>query len=537
MMTQSRLLSTLAILVALPGCIDTLDFGGSETTGAESGDASAGEEDDSATSSGKPGDYGESGNDPLAGICNSNETFDPELCHLDTAPGCAGSGVGLGFVALSELSAFMFEHLTLGQVDPDDRPFTRFLSLAHVQNAGLCGDQVEPFAQAMSEIVNSVSTEGSIAVPVEVIPGLLYAIDLRDYGWDVPSGGFADKWEAVIHQSPKAIVYASGESDNFADLREETQTEVPFLPADAFLHIAAQPPLYYELLDIPENIADLEAELAVDFAQEITNQDVIRAGRLVDPVAVNNRLVEFIESGNGESIWMTYDFLDDSQDAQNLFVNPYGPADPGLQFAPTVFEEAGGHIQFQLENDLFAALVYRIDESGQRVRADRSPVELAIDAAMATNEVIAGISFFRFGLSHLHVSDEIRPFVEANPTIFSSQVRDIIEEIHVDPEEFERLVERDEERRAEMFERMAVPTDAVIDPVAGVFQYYIEDVSLETAAFEVGLIPEAPEFVAAVAGIPDLAPLTTGTISRAVWDAHFAEVTEATGLGVGLQVP
>lgn len=91
-------------------------------------------------------------------------------------PGYVGTDAALAAVA-SDIAA----------LSVDDRPFTRYLSVAYVSNAGVCGRALEDERQALFAAVNGVSTAEAISKPVPIDASeLIYRLDVRNYGWDRP---------------------------------------------------------------------------------------------------------------------------------------------------------------------------------------------------------------------------------------------------------------------------------------------------------------------------------------------------------------
>jgi hypothetical protein len=169
----------------------------------------------------------------------------------------------------------------LARLDADDAAFVRYLSLADQANADGCGPGLDASRAALDKLVNSLSLDSSLTPLVPINADLtVYRLDLRDYTWDRPieldGTTFVDGWEAIIASSVYAVPFVGDDAD---DAVADTGTTVPVLFADAFVAAAATAPLYYALLDIPENIDDfLLDDLAIDVAADRANNEVVRAG-------------------------------------------------------------------------------------------------------------------------------------------------------------------------------------------------------------------------------------------------------------------
>src|SRR5207302_8965154 len=85
--------------------------------------------------------------------------------------------------------------------------------------------------------------------------GLVLRIDLRDYQLD------ANLWNRVLADYPYGILQDSGVA---RAVLVATATRMPVVRADWFVATASRAPLYYDLLQIPSNLAELERQLRVD---------------------------------------------------------------------------------------------------------------------------------------------------------------------------------------------------------------------------------------------------------------------------------
>lgn len=141
----------------------------------------------------------------------------------------------------------------------ESRPFLRYFSLADQVARGSCSDQLEWGRDAASKLVNSLSREPNIVVPLAFGPEQsLLRIDLRDYGFtrplDVDGESFADGWEALIARTSFALEL-TGEDASF--IAEQTHTRAPVLSVSAFVSAAAEASLYYAFLAVPPTLGEL----------------------------------------------------------------------------------------------------------------------------------------------------------------------------------------------------------------------------------------------------------------------------------------
>src|SRR5207249_4761285 len=86
-----------------------------------------------------------------------------------------------------------------------------------------------------------------------------------------------------------------------------TGCELPVVRADWFVFAASRPPLYHEVLQLPDTDAALEKDLKIDVEADIREGRVARAGFNGSGVSRNNRLIERHGTAHG-AYWKSYDF-------------------------------------------------------------------------------------------------------------------------------------------------------------------------------------------------------------------------------------
>ena len=175
--------------------------------------------------------------------------------------------------------------------EPRSRRFLRYFSLAPLANADLSPDELQTYRNALAKLINSLSWHPRITIPKAIDPdSLVLRIDLRDYQWD------ANLWNRLLAEYPYGIL------NDTAVARAVvigTATRVPCVHADWFLANASRAPLYYDLLQIPSNLSELERQLRVDVAVDVQQERVMRAGFLGSGISRNNRLIERHDAMNG----------------------------------------------------------------------------------------------------------------------------------------------------------------------------------------------------------------------------------------------
>lgn len=238
------------------------------------------------------------------------------------------------------------------ELEDEDRPFTRYLTLTHLHNAGMCQRDLDLYRDGLAKAVNSLSREPRLVRPLAIdAEKTIYRVDLRDYGWD-RSDNFpennGDIWEAVVEVNPFAVRFTGNASDV---LREQAGTDVPFQTADSFIQIAtgglldgvgADLDLYNRIVAIPATLAELQQDVTgiAEPQAEIDEGRVFRVILEDSGVSQWNRAYDrFGGATIGEYLYISHDFASASGDA-NLFDNPID------------FKSGGGEMIFSLPNGL-----------------------------------------------------------------------------------------------------------------------------------------------------------------------------------------
>lgn len=288
------------------------------------------------------------------------------------------------------------------------RRYTRFFTLHNVYNRSeIPVEQLDLFRAGISKAINSLSWEREISLPVKVAPAsgngtggqapelheTLFAIDIRDFGWDRN-----DSWRKMVKRYPYAISweFSDAELHQFDQaIQDLTESSVPIIRSDWFIANATRPPLYHQILEIPESAVDLEARLRVDIAANFLDPEpdrIARAGFTVSGVSQQNRMVERSSSGFGY-YWKSYDFKPDTGRG-NLTRFPLGPSSilgtDQRVFESFAFEHDGGEIIFSLPNGLQAYMLV----DGHDNRIDSGPIEVVFDhrRTSGTPLIVNGLS-------------------------------------------------------------------------------------------------------------------------------------------------
>ena len=350
-----------------------------------------------------------------------------------------------------------------------NRAFARYFSTTHLYNAGLPTEPLHSHYLALSKLVNSLSWGADIVNPQPInTEKTLFYIDLRNYEWDTN-----DSWIEIEKHYPYNIKYEGADQtdlrDSFRDLQSEMRCEVPYVHVDWFIGKASEPPLYNEILALPDTDIELETQLGVDVVSNLKNDPgvrVWRAGIKNSGVSRHNRVVERHKSRYG-AYWKSYDFAG-SVGRQNIFVYPLS------------FEHDGGEVVFNLPNGLQAYHLF--DDRGERL--DKAPTEI-VSTKASDPAVYNGISCIGCHTDGMKpFTDEVRPVIEAaqNP-IFN---KDDALRLYVEQAIMDVLVEQDTERFTTALTKTGNSAEAS-EPVSRFHETYNTYLDAAHAAAAVGL--------------------------------------------------
>ena len=389
-------------------------------------------------------------------------------------------------------------------LDAFDRPFARYFTLTHLYNAGTIKKDLRAYRNALSKLINSLSWDYEVAQPKPIDKEkTIYHIDLRHYEWNKN-----DRWYQIEQAYPYRIDF---KSPMYITVLQETRCEVPFVRADWFIATASLPPLYHEILDLPETTQELEAELDVDVEeniQEAPGKRVWRAGFNNSRVSQNNRVVERHKSRYG-AYWKSYDFAS-SVGTKNIFEHPLD------------FKHDGGEIIFNLPNGLQA--YYVSDASGKRL--DEAPTNIVSVSGAQPPEVRNGLSCMRCHTKGMRpFTDEVRLVIEQHlaPPFDEAQAL----RLYTEKSEMDALIEEDTQRYKEAIEAAGGDFDEP-EPIQKLVDAYERLLDAEHAAAEVGL--KTNDFLEKIDENGSLQKLGLlalkhSGMKRDNWETQFSKVT------------
>jgi len=433
---------------------------------------------------------------------------------------------------LTDAAVFNLILADLDQQDKRGRRFLRYFSLAPLANADFSPDELQTYRNALAKLLNGLSWHPRITVPTAIDPDkLVLRIDLRDYQWD------AILWNRLLAAYPYGVL---ADTATARAVLVGTATRVPCVRADWFLANASRAPLYYDLLQIPSNLSELERQLHVDVAADVQQERVARAGFLGSGISRNNRLIERHDAMNG-AYWRTYDFEGIPQnlvdrdlllpDRRNLFAYPLGP---GLGDGNT-FQHAAGEAIFNLPNGLQGYLLVNAND----VRQNKGNTAIVSDPKRPDRAVEAGVSCMSCHAGGINPKDDqIRDHVQKNAKSFKRADAELIRALYVPKEKMRALMDDDSDRFRKALEKTGNKV-SVFEPIMTATLRYEADVDLPTLAAEAGLRPE--ELLPRLTGSEKLAqsfgPLKAagGTVPRQVVEQAFGDLARDLRLGAVFQ--
>ncbi len=415
------------------------------------------------------------------------------------------------FITPTEMLETIEKHVN--SLSPFDRAFTRYFTMTHLYNAGESAEARHAYQRALSKLVNSLSWGREVIKPQPIDPEeTIFYIDLRDYEWEIG----VNRWTLIEQVYPYRVEFTAPTQTHLrkklTDLREEMNCEVPFVHVDWFIATASLPPLYHDILDLPETDRELEARLEVNVIENIRNaagRRVWRAGFNNSGVSNHNRVVERHTSRYG-AYWKSYDFAG-SVGTQNVFTHP-------LSFRPD-----GGEIIFNLPNGLQA--YYLVDAGGNRL--DEAPIKIVRNPAASDPTVRNGLSCIGCHTEGMKAfEDEVRAVVEQNPNPPYDKARAL--RLYTDKATMEARIDEDTDRYRQALEA-AGDIFGGIEPVQRFHEAFQRPLDASHAAASVGL--ETIDFLEKVrenASLKNLglAVLTGGSggVKRDTWTSNFSEI-------------
>ena len=392
-----------------------------------------------------------------------------------------------------------------------DRTFARYFTITHLYNAGESSEALHAYQRALSKLVNSLSWGRNVIQPEPIdLEETIFYIDLRNYEWEIGT----NRWTLIEAEYPYNIEFNAPTQtalrEKLMNLREAMDCEVPFVHVDWFLATAALPPLYNDILDLPETDRALETRLEVNVVENIRNAAglrVWRAGFNNSGVSNHNRIVERHTSRYG-AYWKSYDFAG-SVGTQNIFTHPLS------------FTHDGGEVIFNLPNGLQA---YYLSDAGGR-RLDEAPIQIVSNPAASDPTVRNGLSCIGCHTEGMKAfEDQVRGVVENNPNPPYNKDRAL--RLYAEKATMDALVNEDTDRYRQALEA-AGDVFGGIEPVQRFYEAFQRPLDAAHAAAAVGLETEVfLEKIRENASLQNLGlqVLENSTMKRDAWSSNFDQV-------------
>ncbi len=381
----------------------------------------------------------------------------------------------------------------LRQYPEEDYPRLRYFSITHLHNNATVSDaDLQVYRAALSKLLNSLSWEPEIHLPVPIDEfGTIVRVDLARIGWDKHG-----QWQRMLTEYPYGMSYNTARDEQLQRdatfVYDATVSHIPVVRADWFVARAGVPPLYHDLLQLPDGpntAAEIEKMLQVDVIDDFEQNLLARAGFIKSNVSQHNRLVDRHPAAYG-AYWKSYDF-GSSAGVNSLTQNPLGPKYPRNRHNRVAFEHDGGELIFNLPNGLQGYLL--VDGKGARI--NRGPINVVFDSKkpLGNNEVINGISCM---VCHVH---GMQPFVDDIRRGHGVQGADAVKVDRLFPpqEKMNQLVEKDRNRFLTSLDEATgpfvrgdgdqTPITEFREPVGAIARQYTNNLTFEDVASEVGV--------------------------------------------------
>jgi mono/diheme cytochrome c family protein len=411
-------------------------------------------------------------------------------------------------------------HEDIKKQKTQDRLFIRYFTLTHLYNAGEKESALDNYRLALAKLANSLSWKADIILPDPIDPSkTIMRIDLRHYGWEE----IDNVWGKISNHYPYKINFFDKE---FQSLCELINSQTPFIRADWFIANASIPPLYHEVLGLPDTDLEIEKRLGINVEQNLSiypGKKVWRSGFLLSGVSNFNRIIERHKFKLG-AYWKSYDF-DANTGRKDIFNYPVD------------FEHAGGEIIFNLPNGLQAYLL--TDEKGKRI--NEGPINIVFNKNGRDPVIVNGLSCMACHTRGMRKpSGSVAQLSDAiNRMYFNDKKqKDYASTLYASENKMNELIDFDIERFEEAVSKLGGTTGGK-EPIELLADYYHKSLNIDMVSAEVGLKPK--DFTSelskhAISNYTGLSLLfaeenDSKMIARDSWESLFGVVIAALGKG------
>lgn len=406
------------------------------------------------------------------------------------------------------------------------RKYLRYFTLTHMHNnSRVSSDDLNVVRAGLSKLVNSLSWQIRRHIPTPIDQQkTIMRIDVREVGWDED-----EKWNLLLEKYPYGLLFDVSDDEviraRSSEVHDLSGQRLPAIRADWFIRYASSPPLYHDLLGLPDGaFADrkLEEMLGVDVERDVRESSLHRAAFVQSNVSLHNRLVDRhvgrrTRTGIGTAYyWKSYDFAS-SAGRQDLTRHPLGPAFSVHDTA--AFQHDGGEVVFSLPNGMQGYLI--VDAKGNRI--DEAPISVVVDSErkpLNSPVVVNGISCMA---CHDRGIRKFRDTVRRSHAVFG-EARRSVERLYSPRTTMAKLIASDESHFLKSLADVMSPFADVLttEPISAVTQFYVDGLNLMDVAAELG-VANPDELLVLFRSTSfreyGMAPLVNGgTIKRETWE-------------------
>ncbi len=411
---------------------------------------------------------------------------------------------------------------------------TRYFSCNHLLTRGATKEELRLQRDALAKSINHL-TYARDPVMVEEVDGdtgTVFAVDIRKLGWHheslkaVGSHGRLESslntYDLLLLEYPYAIAYE--DSDTYEKLRAEFMhvsrmiRPIAYMRIDWFCSTATQPPLYHDIMRMPQHVQELEREIVgVNVESEFMHHNIARGAVILSGVSRNNRAAERYDSPHG-TYWKSIDYAT-NKGVENIFRDPVH------------LQGVGGEMIFSLPNGLHG--YYLSTAAGDRL--DAGPTEIVTDKFAEDKLVRNALSCMRCHDQGIKAfKDTVRPVVEAMPGNLGFSRSEVLK-LYPKQEELTAHFKSDTSRFMSALEKV-LGHPQTVEPLAPVTRRFLEDpITLTAAAGELGLVKTGDlgaVFRSRQFAALGLVPLASqGAVRRDTWEDYFDQIVRELGLG------
>ena len=405
----------------------------------------------------------------------------------------------------------------IGTLPDHRRANTRYITLTHLAARCASDEEMTVYRQGVAKLLNGLSHNSDV-LELETIDKekTIIRFNFNDLNWRPES------WEILAEMYPYG---AKPINSQFELLQATLRTTNPFIRGDWFAFFASRPPVYEQILELPDTFAGLQAQFGVDVDANIRNLRAQRAGFQKSGVSRNNRLIERHTISTG-AFWTSYDFAG-NRERQSLFLYPLGP-ESAQSVGYGAFQHDGGETIFNLPNGFQAYYLSTAD--GKRL--DKGPTNIVLDPGRRDQSVTNGISCMGCHDNGIrNATDEIRNHATATKS-FPLAVREAVAALYPEKAKMDALIESDRKRFQSALRKAGLDPQLKLNGIEitnALSDRYERDVDLELAAAEFGTgVENFKETLLAAGGVgPLLATrLEQGNVPRDQFEAEFSALVE-----------